>query len=296
MPKSVDVAMIGLDTSHTMVFSQRFHGVEGAPRVRGINVKRVMRFPSPFQTEAQQDERQAKLESWGIEVTTSFKRAVEGVQGIMLEINDPAQHWKYFKKAAELKLPIFVDKPLAKNLSDAKKIVALTKQKRIKVWEASALRFSPDLRQAMKEAGEPELVNIYGAMGKAAAGSSLLWYGCHTFQMLNQVMGNKARRVHATEGERGVVTTVEYDNGRRGVIESISGIWNYGGRIHGSKGIVDFKHGGDVYGKLMPALRDFFTKGKIEIPLQDAYATQVMLDAAEKSIQRGKAVTIKEKL
>ena len=193
-------------------------------------------------------------------------------------------------------MPIFVDKPLAKNLSDAKKICELTKRKRLKVWEASSLRFSPDLRSAIKQAGEPELVNIYGAMGIAAAGSSLVWYGCHTFQMLNQIMGNKAESVHAIAGERGVVTTVEYANGKRGVIESITGVWNYGGRIHGEKDLVHFKCEGDMYGNLMPALRDFFTKGIIPVPLKDSYAVQVMIDAAEKSIERGKAIKIKGKL
>lgn len=292
MSKTVDIAMIGLDTSHTLAFTKRFHGVDGAPRTRGLRIRRVMRFPSPFQSEAQQDQRQKTLESWGIEVTRDFRHAVDGVQGIMLEINDPAQHWTYFKKAAALKLPMFIDKPLAKNLSDAKKIIALSKERRLKVWEASALRFSPDLHQAMKQAGPAELVNIYGAMGVAPTGSSLIWYGCHTFQMMNQIMGNKAQRVHAVADARGVTTTVEYADGRRGVIESITGCGEYGGRIHGTKGIVHFRHSTDVYASLMPAIRNFFTKGIIPVPLNNSYATQAMLDAAEKSLHRGKAVRL----
>ncbi|NRA40502.1 MAG: Gfo/Idh/MocA family oxidoreductase, partial [Planctomycetes bacterium] len=168
MAKTVNVVMIGLDTSHSIAFAQRIQG----KAMRGVNITRCLRFPSPFQTEAQQDDRQKILEDLGIEVTSNFKQAVAGAEGVLLEINDPAQHWKYFKKAAELNVPIFVDKPLAKNLSDAKKICELTKRKRLKVWEASSLRFSPDLRSAIKQAGEPELVNIYGAMGIAAAGCS----------------------------------------------------------------------------------------------------------------------------
>ena len=127
MSKTVKLAMIGLDTSHSIAFAQRIQGT-GAKRVRGLRIERCLRFPSAFQTEPQQDARQETLESWGIEVTRNFNKAVEGAEGILLEINDPALHWKYFKKVAELGVPIFIDKPLSKNLTEAKKIVALTRK------------------------------------------------------------------------------------------------------------------------------------------------------------------------
>lgn len=293
MAKKTKLAVIGLDTSHSVEFPRLLQG-DAPEKVSGMEAVTCLRFPSPFQTEEQQDGRQKILEGWGIRVTRDFTEAVQGVDGILLEINDPAQHWKYFRKCASLGIPVFIDKPLARNLSDGWKIVRHAEKKGLAVWESSSLRFSPDLAAARKEAGEPVLCSIYGAMGIAAAGSSLIWYGCHTFQMLQQIMGTGAQTAQAMKTERGVVTVVEYGEGRRGVVESITGQYHYGGRIQSNDKVVPFHVDAHrLYYHLMLAIRDFFRKGTIAVPLRDALEVQAIMEAAEKSLSTGKRQKIR---
>jgi hypothetical protein len=49
-----------------------------ARRVKGVIPVACLRFPSPFQSEAGQDKRQAQLEEWGVRVTRDFDEAVGG--------------------------------------------------------------------------------------------------------------------------------------------------------------------------------------------------------------------------
>ena len=63
------------------------------------------------------------------------------------------------------------------------------------------------------------MAHAYGPLGLAPAGSSLVWYGVHTFEMINRLMGAGAESVFAREDKNGIVTTVKYSGDRRGLAE-----------------------------------------------------------------------------
>ena len=287
------LGMIGLDTSHSVEFARLLQG-DSPRKVFGMRVVTCMRFPSAFQSEDGQNARQKQLEAWGVKVTRSFDEVVDEVDGLLLEINDPALHWKYFRPAADTKLPIFMDKPLARNLVEGKKIITLARKKHVKVWGSSSLRFAPELGEAVHETGAPTLCNVYGAMGKAPAGSSLVWYGCHAFEMLSALMGGGARTVRATAGERGVVSVVEFPEDRRGVVECNSGTYFYGGRVQSADKVHHFSvNMANPYFELVEAVRDFMMKGKAPVSLDTMLEVQAMLETAEKSIKSGRVERVK---
>ena len=131
MPNIIKLAIVGLDTSHTIQFTKLIQGDPPAGmKVEGLRVVKAMRFPSPFQSEKDQDGRQAQLEKWGVTVTRSLEEAAADASALMLEINDPALHLQYFKQAAELGKPIFLDKPLAGTFEDGQAICELARKKR----------------------------------------------------------------------------------------------------------------------------------------------------------------------
>lgn len=287
------LGMIGLDTSHSVEFTRLLQG-DSPRKVFGMRVMNCMRFASPFQAEDGQNARQKQLEAWGVKVTRSFEEAVENVDGILLEINDPAQHWKYFRLAASLKLPVFIDKPLARNIVEARKIVSTARQKHVKVWGSSSLRFAPELGEALHETGAPTLCSVYGAMGKAPSGSSLIWYGCHTFEMLSALMGNGAKAVRAVAGSRGIVSVIEYPEDRRGIVECNSGTWLYGGRVQSADKATHFSvNMANPYFELVEAVREFMLKGRPPVSLDTMLEVQAMLDAAERSLKSGRTERVK---
>ena len=124
-----------------------------------------------------------------------------------------------FTSTCELGKPFFFDKPLADTIDNGSKICALAAENNARFFSASSLRFVPALTQACNVVPEPRCCTVYGPLGQAPAGSSIVWYGVHSFEMLQRAMGRGARKLQTRQDDSGVVVVVDYANGARGVVE-----------------------------------------------------------------------------
>ena len=297
MSKVFKVAIIGLDTSHSVALPQLMQdpNTPAEQKIEGLVATRALRFPSAFQSEEGQDKRQATLESIGVKVTRDFDEAVGDCDAIMLEINDPALHLEYFEKCATLGKPIFLDKPFADNWENTLKIVDIAKKNNIRFFTSSSLRFDADFGAAAKEWGKANSATIWGPVGKAPAGSSVIWYGCHTVEMLETVMGRGAVAVSATEDRDGYVFHVIYGDGRRGVVDMSRTNWKYGACIrHAESGTLKFSEVTcriPFYCMLLKEIVKFFN-GEQPVALEDSVEIMAMLAAAEASIQNGQTAPV----
>ena len=292
----LEVAFIGLDTSHTVVFSQRMNdpACPEEEKVPGLHARRCLRFPSPFQSEEEQDERQSQIEGWGVEVTRDFDEAVDGCDVIMVEINDPTLHLDYFERAAVLGKPVFIDKPLADTLDNGRRIVELARENNLRFWSSSSLRFVEGLAKAREQVPEPLCANFFGPLGKAAAGSDIVWYGVHSVEMMAVAMGTGASSVIARKDPQGAVAHVGYSDGRRGVVEFNESIWTYGGRLAAECGVASFEaaSSSSLYNNLLAQMRSFFQGGDPPVPVEETLEVQAILDAIERSLSSGQEVAL----
>jgi len=153
------IALIGLDTSHTVEFTRRMQApdCEEVQRVNGLKAVSCLSFVTPFISRKVLEERTGQLRAWGVKVTESFAEAIDGCDAVMLEINDPAYHLEYLKKCVNLKKTLFLDKPLADTMQNGKKICGLIKKYNLKVFSASSLRFRPQLIEACQKMNNPFL-------------------------------------------------------------------------------------------------------------------------------------------
>jgi predicted dehydrogenase len=295
MPEEIKVALIGLDTSHSIEFARRMQAPDVAPdqKVERIKALACLRFPTPFQSEEGLDQRQAQLEAWGIKVTHDFDEAVAGCDAVMLEINDAAYHVEYFKKAMGLGKPVFLDKPLADTIENGRTIYNLAQEKSVRVFSASSLRFVPQLTEACDAVPEPRFAHMYGPVGKAPAGSSIVWYGVHAFEMLERAMGLGAVSVTCRKDPAGAVAVVEYPEARRGVVELNEGVYSYGGCIRSKDRSQPFVvNMSRAYSDLLEEIVKFFRGGPAPVPLDETLEIMAMLDAAERSSRTGTTVPV----
>lgn len=289
--EELKVGIIGLDTSHTIEFTRRMQAPDCPQdqKAEGLRVFNCMRFLSPFQTEPDQDKRQKQLEEWGVKVTRNLEEVLKGADAVMLEINDPSLHLGYFRKIMDGGKPIFLDKPPADNLKNAKEIINLAKEKKIKMFSSSSLRFAPQIVQLSRESAKPKVTMSTGPVGKALAGSGIIWYGVHTVEMLQEIMGAGAKKVFARKDPLGLVATIEYSDGRRGIVQLNDGVYNYGIFIHDEKGMkflnVDTSR---MYTDLLKKIKEFFQGGEPPVSLEESLEVQAILDAIEESVQSGK--------
>lgn len=290
MNNPIRVALIGLDTSHTIEFARRMQAPDCAPdqKVGGLLATSCLRFDTPFQNEAGLNQRQAQLEAWGVRVTTDFDEAVNDCDALMLEINDPAYHLDYFERAAALGKPIFLDKPLADKLENGRAILDIAAQHGTKFFSASSLRFVPQLDAACEAMPTPRCASMFGPLGDAPSGSAIVWYGVHTFEMLQRALGNGAQSVFVHRDAAGITAVVRYPDERRGVVELASGAYVYGGCLRDKGRAVPFVADmSRAYSDLLVLIEEFFRTGIPPVETADTLEIMALLDAAERSAQSG---------
>lgn len=293
--EELNIGIIGLDTSHSIEFTRRTQAPDCTldQKVDGMKIVTCLRFPSAFQSEPDQDKRQQILEGWGVAVTKDVNEATCDVDALMLEINDPGLHLEYFQKIVNIGKPIFVDKPPADTVANAKKIGILAKEKKVKIFSASSLRFSPQVLQIEKEMPQAKICLSIGCLGKAPKGSSIVWYGVHAVEMLQQVMGLGAKKTYACKDAIGIMAIIEYSYNCRGLIQLTEGDYQYGIMVQDAKTkkfySVDSTR---LYTDLLNRIRDFFNGGKEPVSWEESVEVQAILNAIEESVTTGKEIAI----
>lgn len=293
MDKKIKTAVIGLDTSHSVEFPRYCMdpAVDAKWKSEDLVMTSCLRFETPFQGKAGLDARQKTLEGLGIKITENFEEAVADCDAVLIEINDPSLHLEYFTKCAALGKKIFLDKPFADSLENALKIHAIAKEKNISYFTSSSLRYIPELDDALEGVTSP--VNdacIWGPLGKTPDGSSgIIWYGVHTFEMLQRVMGNGAIAVAAVPDAKGFVCIVTYKDGRRGIVELSLGDYSYGGTFRGKEFKKEFSYTGraPLYSPLIKEIGKFFKGGSQGVAIRDSLEVMALLDAADRSGRMG---------
>ena len=289
--KKIKAAIIGLDTSHSIQFSMRTMAPDCDPdqKVEGLEIISCMRFETPFQDKKGLDERTAQLEEWGIKVTESFEEAVEGAEALLLEVNDPTLHVEYFEKAAKLGLPLFLDKPLADTMENGLEIARIAEKYNVRMFSASSLRFIGSMLESIGKFDDIQCASVFGPLGIAPVGESVVWYGVHAFEILERAMGRGAEAVTAVNDEKGIVAVVHYNDGRRGVVELAKGAFVYGGNVRTDSDkdvfLCDMTY---AYKGLLDLIVEFFKGGPSPVEFEDTLEIMNLLDTTVRSMKSGK--------
>lgn len=197
---------------------------------------------------------------------TSFEEAVASLEDIdVIDICLPTYlHKEYVKKAANLGKHVVCEKPLARNLEDAREIINTCQEKGVQLYVGHVLRFFPEYKnaKALLEAesiGKPAVARTFrGGIFPTAWND---WYGdyknsgsltldmiIHDFDFLRWCFG-EVERVYAKglHGRHALrmdysLVTIRFKNG---VIAHVEGSWAHEGfamklEIAGQTGIIDY--------------------------------------------------------
>ncbi|MFL6450783.1 MAG: Gfo/Idh/MocA family oxidoreductase [Bryobacteraceae bacterium] len=82
-------------------------------------------------------------DKWGVTIVDSIGQLCPEVDGLLLESVDGRSHLEQFRQAVPCGKPIFIDKPSASTLADAREIARLARDKGIPWFSASSLRYRP---------------------------------------------------------------------------------------------------------------------------------------------------------
>ena len=288
----IKVGIIGLDTSHVIAFTKILNDPKNPDHVPGAKV--VAAYPGGSPDIASSRDRlegytnQLKNE-FGVEIVPDIATLLKKVDVVLLESVDGRKHLEQVKPVFAAGKRVFIDKPLASTLEDAREIARLGKQHNTPWWSASSLRYS-------KAVSDVKVEGLTGAISWGPASYEpthqldLSWYGIHPVELLYSVMGPGCKRVERSYHEGWDVITGEWAAGRLGVVRTIrEGRKDYGVVAFGEKENKVSTDAGGAYGPLLRNVVEFFKTGKPPVPNEVTLEIFAFMDAAQRSKQQGGA-------
>jgi predicted dehydrogenase len=226
-----------------------------------------------------------QLRQRGVEIVDSIDALLPKVDVVLLESLDGRKHLAQARPVILAKKPLFIDKPMAASLADAREIFRLAKQHHVPCFSSSSLRFVSGF-QAIRKGTAP-----FGAVRSCTAWSpltiephhpDLFWYGIHGVETLFTVMGPDCKTVTRVSQDKVVGV---WQDGRRGTFVARS---DYGAEVEGSKrsGVAGKFEG---YGPLLVEIVRFFKTRKPPVEAAETLEILAFMEAADASKRHGGA-------
>ncbi|MBN9663786.1 MAG: Gfo/Idh/MocA family oxidoreductase [Acidobacteria bacterium] len=284
------LGIVGTDTSHSVAFTALLNDPANKNHLAGARVVAAYKGGSSDikESSGRVDKYADELKSkYGVELTPDIPTLLTKVDAILLESVDGRKHLEQFRQIVKAGKPVFIDKPLASTLFDAREIARLAQENNVKWFSASVLRFS-DVLPTLKVDG---LNGVY-AWGPGPLEEhhqlSLSWYGVHTVETLYTMLGRGCEEVTFTGSEDADVVTGKWRDGRIGTIRVIRPYSAFGVTAFSAKAIkTNDKDLYTGYQNLVKEIIQFFQTGKPPIDEQETLEMFAFMDAAQRSKDSG---------
>ena len=302
--RPIRIGIIGLDTSHVILFTTLLNNPQAADDMAGVKV--VAAYPGGSDDLPISRDRvkgfTEQLRGMGVEIVNSIEELLPQVDAVMLESVDGRPHLEQVRPVILAGKPLFVDKPAAASLADVIDIFRLAKEHNVPCFSSSSKRFATQIQavnSGQAKIGRVHGCDIYGPCSSIPHHPALYFYGIHGIEMLYAFMGLGCVSVSCVETPSTLAATGVWNDGRVGTYRGIrpgGGVQEFGGKVFGADGITSVRDGGEGEA-LMRELVKFFKTGTSPVNANDTIEIFAFMDAAEESkCQGGKPVSIAEVL
>jgi predicted dehydrogenase len=289
--RDLRAGIIGTDTSHVPEFTATF---ASHPEWR-IKVVAAYKGGSPdLPLSANRLEGFAKTiqEKHGVEIVDTIDALLAKVDVVLLESVDGRPHLAQVTPVLKAGKRVFIDKPLAGNLDDARAIVRLSKETGTPFFSSSSYRFHPDIPRLRDNPGVGKVTTVRASspLNVMPYQPDLYYYGIHGVEALYAVIGRGCVSVSRKGDSEADVTTGKWQDGRVGIY--------YGQlkstdkqpivRIQGDKGVAETS-ATTPYDALAITIAQFFHTGHSPVDSADTIEILEFMSAAQLSKERGGA-------
>jgi hypothetical protein len=184
---------------------------------------------------------------------------------------------------------MFIDKPLASTLEDARAIADLARKANVRWFSTSSLRFShvvegvkmPQLRGATVWGPGP--IEEHHAL-------EMSWYGIHAVEMLYTLMGTGCESVTRTFDKDSEVVVGRWKDGRIGTVRLLRPYGPFGAVTFGGKDVKQSDpRGQSDYRPMLVKVVEFLKGGPSPVPEAETLEIFAFMDAAQRSKQQNGA-------
>lgn len=290
----IKIGIIGLDTSHVVAFTQVLNNPQHPEHIPGTKVVAAYRGGSPDIPSSRDriDRFTARLrDEFGVEIVPDIPTLCSKVDVILLESVDGRKHLEQVKQVFAAGKRVFIDKPLASTLEDAREIARLGKEHGVAWWSSSSLRFHPAVEQLRLE-GLTGAITWGPGPTEPHHHLDLSWYAIHPVEFLFAIMGPGCESVSRTYTEGADVIVGRWKDGRLGTVRTIrDGKSGYGAVAFGAKEIKTSDGAGGGYAPMLKEVVKFFQTGVVPVANEETLEIFSFMDAALRSKQNGGAET-----
>ena len=219
------IGIVNFDTSHSIEFTRRINHV-GVPREQCVDgAKIVLGCPG---TSTMSPERipifQRQIVECGVDLVDQPSDLIGQVDAVMVLSLCGAAHRSHAELFLNAGLPIFVDKPYACSLADARAMAECSQSTGKLMFSTSALRFSEDVLRMTEFGSRSGGMNgclVHGPAKRQAGNPGLFHYGIHIVEMMYALMGAGCESVATTHSDGCEVVNARWTDGRIATLRGV---------------------------------------------------------------------------
>jgi len=288
-PADIRLGIIGTDTSHVTAFTRLLNDESSQQHIAGARVVAAFKGGSKDLPDSYNrvDKFAEDLKNkWNVEFVPDIPTLCRKVDGVMIESVDGRQHLEQVKQALASGKPLWIDKPLAASLEDAREIARLAKQSGTVWFTASSLRYGKDV-EAMKFPDAQGAVT-WGAGPLGHFQLDLTYYAIHAVELLYSVLGPGCEEVTRTHTDAVDVIVGKWKGDKTGEVRALRPDGNYGAMIFRNGGKVEVMMKlSDGYRPLVKEIVKFFQTKQPPVPNEESLEVMEFMDAAQRSMAKG---------
>jgi GFO/IDH/MocA oxidoreductase family protein len=289
--RDLRAGIIGTDTSHVPAFTAMF---DAHPewRIRVVAAFKGGSPDLPISVSRVNGFAQTIHDKYGVELVDSIDMLLSRVDVVLIESVDGRRHLAEVMPVLKAGKRVFVDKPLAASVGDARRILETARQDGTPIFSASSYRFHPDMPRLRADPGVGRVAKVQASspLNLLAHHPDLYYYGIHGVEALYAFMGRGCISVSRKITPDADVTTGQWQDGRTGVYYGpltaadkppMIRIWGEGGTTESSPS--------EGYEGLESAIAEFFQTGRSPVDPAETLEVLEFMSAAQLSKDRGGA-------
>lgn len=286
----IRLGIVGTDTSHVVAFTAALNDPASPAHVPGARVVAAFKGGSPDLPSSRdriEGFTRTLGEKYGVEIVGSIAELCRRVDGVLLTSVDGRVHLAQAREIIAARKPMFIDKPLASTLEDAREIARLAGAAGVPWFSTSSLRYGVGGVKAADLTG----VDVWGPGPLEEHHQlDLSWYAIHEAEMLYTVLGTGCQEVTRVTSPNADVVSCRWTDGRIGTMRALRPYSDYGVIVFhadgkGQKGQVSVP--ASSYTPLVREMVTFFQTGVPPVPNAETLELFAFLDAAQRSKEAG---------
>jgi hypothetical protein len=286
----IRIGIVGTDTSHVPAFTRVFNDPTSPDHIPGFRVVAAYKGGSSDLKDSYSrvDKFAEEIHSkWNVEIVPDIPTLCQKVDAVLLESVDGRTHLKQAREVIAGRKPLFIDKPLAATLEDAREIARLAKEAGVPWFSTSSLRYSemvssmrfPDISGVTTWGPGPLEEHHY---------LDLAWYAIHPIEMLYALMGTGCQEVTRISTPGADLVVGLWKDGRIGSVRALRPYGGYGAVVFRPKAVLQSDpKAKSSYTPMLREIANFFRTGKVPVPNEETLELFAFMDAAQRSKAAG---------